>query len=461
MVAASRVRNKELGISRPPSSWAIFVKEKHEEYQKVAKSQRLPGKTMSKKPNTSTLSKIWQEMTESAKAPFKIKANELAKANAGKRKAALADVVTVENKSLKPSVFEGKCFPWGLEVIQIQSTLGKGGYGEVQLGVTSVSNCRFAVKFGSKNPEDVADPDRSHDLLDERVLLQKVAPHPNILQYYGLVTHEDQVGLVLELGFVSLFDWLDENTLPQRPSETMISTRKQFFLQLAVALRHCHTRGVMHMDVKTNNMILCHVQPRSSDDSTQLMLKLADFGMAQAFSLEKGTLSVTPGQAYNRYYRPPECHTDDKKAMCGRDHCYNVDIGFRILLVAMRLAICNYSGYRCSRFCGGINKHQDTDDIELDVGRFLWTSEDLGFQNKININDKTRKTNGMGVHSTVIPSHDAIAPSERKQMPTWIGLGMYGNKHIKGHVIFTRWCVFNHWLPLQIKVQTPNSFKNW
>ena len=137
MVAASRVRNKELGITRPPSSWAIFVKEKQQEYQRVEKSKRVSGKTMSQKPTTSTLAKLWKEMTETAKAPSKIKANELAQANAGKREAALAEMLPIDIMSLKPSVYEGKCFPRGLEDMQIHQHLGRVATEKFNLQVCS------------------------------------------------------------------------------------------------------------------------------------------------------------------------------------------------------------------------------------------------------------------------------------------------------------------------------------
>lgn len=68
---------------------------------------------------------------------------------------------------------------------------------------------------------------------------------------------------------------------------------KSWMLQILRALEHCHQRGILHRDLKPNNLLI------ASDG----LIKLADFGLARcaAFPLEPMT-----SQVVTRWYRAPE-----------------------------------------------------------------------------------------------------------------------------------------------------------
>ena len=64
--------------------------------------------------------------------------------------------------------------------------------------------------------------------------------------------------------------------------------------QLVKGLAHCHKHGVMHRDLKPQNLLL---------DETNLCLKIADLGLGRAFSI--------PVKSYTHeivtlWYRAPE-----------------------------------------------------------------------------------------------------------------------------------------------------------
>jgi serine/threonine protein kinase len=108
--------------------------------------------------------------------------------------------------------------------------------------------------------------------------------HPNIVTVYdfgesGIITY-----LVMQyVGGGTLRDQLRDG----RPLEIQRAAR--YALQMARALHHAHIHGIVHRDVKPQNMLV------SATDRNQLLL--SDFGIAKLFnsSLEATLTSLTPG----------------------------------------------------------------------------------------------------------------------------------------------------------------------
>jgi serine/threonine protein kinase len=102
------------------------------------------------------------------------------------------------------------------------------------------------------------------------------AHHPHVVQLLELIATEAHVWLVSELcAGGELFDYLlERGRLPEREARALVG-------QLALAVAHLHARGIVHRDLKLENVLL----------DAQCRAKLSDFGFAREF--ERGALLDT------------------------------------------------------------------------------------------------------------------------------------------------------------------------
>lgn len=169
----------------------------------------------------------------------------------------------------------------------VNDKLGSGSYGDVYK-CTSENGTKYAIKVSkteAKN-KDIRDEDSALSYLwkDAR------AADSNIIQRYGIKEFSDnKIGLVLELLGRSLNEYANSKENGRSLREVRVITK-----QLVKACSFIHGLGVIHSDIKPENVLL-------SLDGTSV--KLADFDAA--FLIEKsarykGAVIQTP------IYRSPE-----------------------------------------------------------------------------------------------------------------------------------------------------------
>jgi serine/threonine protein kinase len=160
--------------------------------------------------------------------------------------------------------------------------LGFGGFGKVFVA-RDANNETFAAKR-CEEPENAA---------HEAAVLRAVGDHPSIA---GLKDHFEVGGrgwLFVELATGGeLTDRLvDSGRLEAREA-------RELFAPLVAALCHCHGRGVVHRDVKMDNVMLC-----AADASA---VKLIDFGLGVVMPLEEMDTRLFTDSPGSRHYRAPE-----------------------------------------------------------------------------------------------------------------------------------------------------------
>jgi len=152
------------------------------------------------------------------------------------------------------------------EKYEIGTLIGKGAYGKVKQIRDKKTKKLYAVKI--LTPSRLRNIPGGEDSLLREISIMKRIDHKNCIQYIDYWSEEyckKKCYLVLEyVGGGSLQELFDQKI--QLP---IYQTRK-LFQQLIRALKHLHGLGIVHRDVKPENIML----------TDKMQLKLSDFGIA-------------------------------------------------------------------------------------------------------------------------------------------------------------------------------------
>lgn len=156
---------------------------------------------------------------------------------------------------------------------QQRKFLGAGTFGSVYLAVNLDSGDIMAVK-------EIRFPDPSqlmslYKSIKEEMSVMEMLNHPNIVSYYGIEVHRDRVFIFMEycqggsLGSLLSHGRIeDENVV------------KVYTFQMLQGLEYLHDQGVLHRDVKPDNILLDHMG----------IIKFVDFGAAKVIAKNQRTV---------------------------------------------------------------------------------------------------------------------------------------------------------------------------
>lgn len=182
--------------------------------------------------------------------------------------------------------------PQGLQDrYRLLSVLGKGGFANVYLAYDKVLDQKVAIKILKLG--EATSSDHNRFLFEARVGAK--LRHPSIAQVFDIIQTPDGLQMIME--------YYPEGTLSERikkkgalpPKEAIQITR-----QVATALAHAHSKGIIHRDIKPANIFL----------GTCGAVKLGDFGIAahgeEHEYTQTGMIIGTP------LYMSPEQSTDSR-----------------------------------------------------------------------------------------------------------------------------------------------------
>lgn len=153
---------------------------------------------------------------------------------------------------------------------QIQELLGEGGMGRVYLAEHALLCRQSAIKVLTKGDNDLSVISR----FEREVQLASQLTHPNTISIYDFGRSREGVFYyAMEYINGAHLGQLIEYTGPVEPGRTIYILR-----QLCRALSEAHQAGVVHRDVKPQNIMVCN---RGGEPD---FVKLFDYGLVKAFA---------------------------------------------------------------------------------------------------------------------------------------------------------------------------------
>ncbi|XVF09015.1 hypothetical protein REPUB_Repub07fG0054000 [Reevesia pubescens] len=140
------------------------------------------------------------------------------------------------------------------------------------------------VRFDNFEPESVR-------FMAREILILRRLDHPNIIKLEGIISSRMSCSIYL------VFEYMEHDitgllSCPDiKFSESQI---KCYVKQLLSGLDHCHSRGIMHRDIKGSNLLV----------NNEGILKMADFGLANFYG--SGHRQPLTSRVVTLWYRPPE-----------------------------------------------------------------------------------------------------------------------------------------------------------
>jgi len=156
---------------------------------------------------------------------------------------------------------------------RIVDEIGKGGMGEVYVGFDEVLERKVALK--AIRAEHRLDAESKARFLREARVLSQLA-HPNICQIHDFVEGTDADFLVLEL--------ISGKSLTEEMKKALDPKKKiKIAEEIAGVLVAAHGKGVVHRDLKPDNVMLTEAG----------QVKVLDFGLSRS-QQEEGTIELAP-----------------------------------------------------------------------------------------------------------------------------------------------------------------------
>jgi serine/threonine protein kinase len=141
--------------------------------------------------------------------------------------------------------------------------LGSGAFGTVYEGIKKDTQEEVAIKVINKNTRGV----NIEGVIAEAQTL-KMLNHPNIVKVYDFFEDPESFYICMEL--VTGGELFDRIVTKQYYNE---KDARDLSIILLAAVKHCHEHGVVHRDIKAENLLLVS----EKDDAT---IKLVDFGLS-------------------------------------------------------------------------------------------------------------------------------------------------------------------------------------
>lgn len=154
----------------------------------------------------------------------------------------------------------------------IERTIGKGNFAVVKLARHRITKNEVAIKIIDKSQLDTGNLKKVYREVD----IMKRLDHPHIVKLYQVMETKNMIYIVSEYASKGeIFDYIARcGRMPERAARFK-------FWQILSAVEYCHNRGIVHRDLKAENLLL----------DSNMNIKIADFGFSNMY--KRGELLAT------------------------------------------------------------------------------------------------------------------------------------------------------------------------
>jgi Tol biopolymer transport system component/predicted Ser/Thr protein kinase len=151
---------------------------------------------------------------------------------------------------------------------KILEKIGEGGMGVVYRAEDTNLERVVALKF---MPHHIVPDEAEEARFLQEAKAASALNHPNVCTIYGIEKHEGNRFIAME--------YIDGTTLRQKMPLTALNDAIRYGIQIGDALHEAHQKGIVHRDIKADNIMV----------NARDQVKVMDFGLAKL----KGSLRIT------------------------------------------------------------------------------------------------------------------------------------------------------------------------
>ncbi|MBA0647122.1 hypothetical protein Goklo_015031 [Gossypium klotzschianum] len=177
--------------------------------------------------------------------------------------------------------------PRRVESFEMLDKVGQGTYSSVYKArdvETGKTVAMKKVRFVNMDPHSVR-------FMAREIIILRRLDHPNVMKLECIVTSRMSSSLYL------VFEYMEHDLagLAATPGNKFTEPQIKFYMQqLFRGLEHCHSRSVLHRDIKGSNLLV----------DNNGILKIADFGLGTIFQV--GQKQPLTSRVVTLWYRAPE-----------------------------------------------------------------------------------------------------------------------------------------------------------